>query len=106
MRFYDEREQELAVAVGHQLAHALFDRDEDDRLTKERRADHFGLILTAGSGYDVTPAIAYWEAVAQAHPSLIDPLKWQPATTQHDAHAAIAARVDAIRDSVRKLQSP
>ena len=105
LRFYGERDEEIAIAVGHQLAHALFDRDEDDRRTREERADHFGLILTAGAGYDVSPALDYWESVARTHPSLIDPI--QSIATQYEevTHSDIAARTEAIRKTVSELQA-
>ncbi len=52
MRFAND-DDALAVVLAHQLAHALFDEDEIAWSLQEARADRYGLLIAASSGYEV-----------------------------------------------------
>lgn len=98
----------LAVAMAHQVAHALFDQPTDDAVAAEDRADRIGLELATLSGFDVEGAPRYWEEVAIEHPRLIGPADsmWKPlawsAERRHwwapPQHPEIALRLPAIRE--------
>ncbi len=110
---YAKDDAKLAIAMAHQMAHALFDRPRDDAIGAETRADYLGLQLASKAGYDVGSAIEYWEDVAMEYPSLISeasarwrPLSWgQRGEIEYNElpHADIARRLNSIRRITRKL---
>jgi beta-barrel assembly-enhancing protease len=100
--FLDD-DAELAAVLGHQLAHLLFDRESDDPIARERRADRLGLYLAARAGYDVSAAPRVWERLAAEAPYLIFP----PASPLLDAalpHTMLAARMDGIRSVATEIE--
>lgn len=108
-----ESDDVLAVALGHQLAHALFERREDDEAATEMRADRLGIMLAAEAGFDVRVAPAYWEQVAQEYPWLIVPYLAPPRWRQRAdlarrlraryPHPDIARRMAEIRAAVAEF---
>jgi hypothetical protein len=95
-------DDELAMILGHQLAHLLFERAEDDRLAHERRADRFGLFIAARAGYDVKVAERAWEKLAFEYPWLITT---PPPTSifSRYPHNSLAQRMEGIRATVREI---
>ena len=104
----------LAVAMGHQLAHSLFDRPGDDPLDSEMRADSLGLRIAAAAGFDVSVATAYWEGVAAEYPTLIHRESQGTASvygleTRYELlpHGDIARRLEGIRsETLRQSGGP
>jgi len=99
----------LAVAMAHQLAHALFDKPGDDPLDSEKRADSMGIRIAAAAGFDASVATAYWEGVAAEYPTLIH--RESPGTaaiygleTRYEmlAHGDIARRLEGIRSEIER----
>ena len=106
---YVESDDELAVALSHQVAHALFDQQGDSTVEEETRADFEGLRIAAIAGYDVSSALEYWESVAREYPWLIDlesgigGLPWSG--YDEFPHHGIAQRMRAIRSRVRAIEA-
>ena len=105
----------LAIALGHQLAHVLFDRDPLDDLFAERRADRMGAVITANAGFQVSGMVGYWEDAARWYPWLITPERGRPAWTNNDygrfrylarryQHQDIARRMQGMRDVVADIE--
>jgi len=100
----------LAVAVAHEVAHALFDDPGDTWLVQEQHADRNGLLLAAEAGFDPAGALAYWERVAVEYPWLIaapSSAKGSPASEEFAGytHYGIGARLQAIRATVEELET-
>lgn len=60
---YAERDEDLAVVLGHEMAHSVLghvERPMGSSRGRERAADYFGLYLTARAGYDISGASAFW----------------------------------------------
>jgi hypothetical protein len=98
-----DRDDELAVVLGHQLAHLLFDRPEDDALIQERRADRLGMYLAARAGYDVTAAPRAWEKVIVEYPWLIRRPRARSRYRVYP-HPSVALRMDGIRAAVKEIE--
>lgn len=104
-----ESDGELAVALSHQFAHALFDLDDDTLEAREMRADREGLLIAARAGYDVSSAPQYWEKVAREYPWLIEKqsgirrLPW--IAYDEFPHHGISTRMHAIRATVRAIEA-
>jgi hypothetical protein len=120
---YLASDDDLAVAVAHELAHnilghaALLERRGLARRwlgglatspgvlhRTERQADRLGLFLAARAGYDVTVAPAFWRRMARDHPSA-GHLQWGHPTAQSRAIAAEATiqEIEALRASGASL---
>jgi hypothetical protein len=108
---YARSDDELAVALGHQLAHVLFDQPDDDEFEGEAGADRRGLRIAAAAGYDISKAASYWEGVAIEYPWLALPSRrggrpranqWRARWQYYDGfpHHDIARRMDGIRSEV------
>jgi hypothetical protein len=106
---YVESDDELAVALSHQIAHALFDQPGDTTEEAEARADFEGLKIAATADYDVSRAADYWESVAREYPWLIDlesgkeGLPWSG--YDEFPHHGIARRMRAIRSTVDAIEA-
>ncbi|MGE5567085.1 MAG: M48 family metalloprotease [Parcubacteria group bacterium] len=60
---YAVRDEDLAVALGHELAHSVLAHVQHpigSSRSRERAADYLGLYLTARAGYDISGASAFW----------------------------------------------
>jgi hypothetical protein len=95
-------DDELAVILGHQIAHLLFDRAEDDLLARERRADRIGLFVAARAGFEVARAELAWEKLAFEYPWLIVPPP-RGSVFRSYPHGSLAQRMDGIRGAVREI---
>jgi predicted Zn-dependent protease len=99
----------LAIAMAHQLAHALSDRPGEDPFDSEVRADSLGIRIAAAAGFEVSVATAYWEGVAAEYPSLIDRERRGAARNRRSptpyemlAHGDIARRLEGIRSEIER----
>jgi beta-barrel assembly-enhancing protease len=94
-------DDDLAIVIGHQLAHLIFDRPTDDEITRERRADELGLYLTARADFDVSRAVGVWEDLVSEYP-------WLSSPRNADAyrgypHQGVAMRMEGIRKTLEKI---
>lgn len=91
-------DDELAVVLGHEIAHLLPPRDRERRASsreREQRADELGLYLAARGGYDVSVAPAFFTRLTKAYgPLLIFDSKHPPpkARAAHLAQVVAAIR--------------
>jgi membrane-associated protease RseP (regulator of RpoE activity) len=106
----------LAVALSHQLGHALFDKANDEALQSETRADTMGLRIAGFAGYDIDVAPKYWEDVAAEYPELIEPAGkyWRPLAWEHSTrarryaqppHPDIARRMEPLRQEIARAKA-
>ena len=95
MRFV-ESDDELAVVIGHELAHRILGGGHASYPKKEVRADEIGLYLVARAGFDEAVAPTFWERFALEKPSMI---RWEPdeKRAKEPRHARIAERLLAMR---------
>jgi hypothetical protein len=104
-----ENDDELAVVFAHNLAHDLHgalphrSRRYDPN---ELAIDRVGLFLAARAGFDVSAAPAIWSRIASERPSDIAANEQVPPNQIREApHARIAARIVAMGDVVREIES-
>jgi predicted Zn-dependent protease len=92
---FAESEDELAVAIGHELAHRILGGRDRSYPKNELRADEIGLLLAARTGYDETVAPAFWERFALEKPWMI---RWEPDSkrAKEPRHARVAERLLAM----------
>lgn len=109
-----KNEDELAVIIGHELAHVVlrhgerlraegvprgalrqFGRNAERVLATETEADRLGLRLAFAAGYDVTAAIPFWRRFYAKYdgPRLFR------------THPALATREQLVRDTIAELQA-
>ncbi len=70
-----ESDDDLAVIMGHELAHMILKHTQQMRATQksEADADYLGLYLAARAGFDVSEAVDVWDRMARTNPySTID----------------------------------
>ncbi len=90
-------DDELAIAIAHQLGHQLLDSMREAK--DETKADALGLRIARAAGYDISKAPAYWDRYAAEQ-------FWKIATDTGDAfipHGAMSSRAPAIRDSLLEI---
>ncbi|MCP5042896.1 MAG: PDZ domain-containing protein [bacterium] len=108
LRLIDDRDT-LAVILAHEMAHALFGRDDHSWARQEKLADRDGLLLAARAGFDPAGAVAYWELVAIEYPWLISEAARERGSTRDGfkgyTHYGIGARLPDIRATVEDIQA-
>ena len=97
-----ENDDELAVVIGHQLAHLIFEQPGQDEIERERRADRLGLFLTARAGYDISGAVGVWEKLVQEYPWLGSPQN--PDRYRAYPHQGVAMRVAGLEAAIREIE--
>lgn len=98
---------QLALVLGHELAHAVLGhtvRDFGDRLARafdhgrdkddERQADYVGLYLAVRAGFDANQAITLWRRMGIAQPQIIQ---------GDQVHPGTAERYVALRQAVAEI---
>lgn len=90
-----ENDDELAVVIGHELAHRILGGRDASYPENELKADELGLYLTARAGYDESVAPAFWERFALEKPWMI---RWETDSkrAKEPAHARVAERLLAM----------
>jgi hypothetical protein len=63
-------DEELAILIAHQMAHALIGYEPMSRDVEER-ADRLSLEIALRAGYDIRGAVEVWERLAVQHPWMI-----------------------------------
>lgn len=88
---FTHNDSELALVVGHELAHAAFDDEEAsglrDRRAKEDRADLLGAAMAQCAGYDVSLGLAFWDRYNRQ-----DILRW----FRNPTHRNVRSRMERI----------
>lgn len=107
---YTENESELAILIGHELAHVISNSGDPsiwDRalastpkglFRRERSADRLGLYLAARAGYDVGGAATFWRRFGQ------DNLGARWAQWGHPSANARAAALEEVIDEIANKQ--
>ena len=97
-----ENDDELAVVIGHELAHRILGGRHPSYPKKEVRADEIGLYLVARAGFDETVAPAFWERFAIEKPWMI---RWEPDSkrVKEPRHARVAERLLAMRTVLERI---
>ena len=93
LRYFDD--DELAVLIGHQLAHALVELAPAPPADREGMADRIGLFMVARARFDYGVGPKLWEHIAAEYPWSIE--GWP----QH--HGEIAQRMPALRALVDEI---
>jgi hypothetical protein len=105
----------LAIAIAHQIAHALLEFAAERIDDPEATADYLGLLLADDAGFDVAAAPAFWEWLAREnpwriaatrafriprpHPTLETDVEYSAA----QLHVGIARRLPTIRANVQRI---
>jgi len=93
LRYFDD--DELAVLIGHQLAHALVDLAPSPPEDREATSDRISLFMVARARFDYTVAPKLWERVAAEYPGSIE--GWAT------RHGTIARRMPELRALVAEI---
>jgi predicted Zn-dependent protease len=107
----------LAIAVAHQIVHALLELSTERIDDPEASADRVGLLLAAQAGFDVGAAPAFWQWLASENPwriastgafRIARPHPTLETDTEYPAsqlHLGIARRLPAIRATVEEIRA-
>jgi hypothetical protein len=99
-------DDELAIAVGHELAHNSLGHNPDvpsiGYVGAEQEADYLGLYFAARAGYDVSRAPGYWRRLAREYPALVS----DDASFTHSGTATRAAALArTVEEIIRKQRA-
>jgi hypothetical protein len=98
---YAARDEDLAVVIGHEMAHNLLQHRLNaagSSRSRERAADRVGLYLTARAGYDITGASDFWRQFGDdSWRARLGVLTHPSPTARSQAVAATAAEIAARR---------
>jgi hypothetical protein len=90
----------LAIVVGHELAHSIFDRRRPrfrgSNRPREARADHVGIYLAAMAGYPIAATPDLWITL-KSNVNLVD--------SRSRTHPTSAARFAALRKTIDEIQA-
>ena len=92
-----ESDGELALVIGHELAHNVLGHSVASFKRAEQEADYLGCYFAARAGYDVSQAAAYWRRVAREFPVLVS-------ENASYAHSGTATRAAALTRTVAEIQ--
>lgn len=94
-------DDELAIAIGHELAHHALDHTgpvpELGYVGAEQEADYLGCYFAARAGYDVAKAPAYWRRLAREYPGLVS-------DDASFTHTGTATRAATLARTVTEIQ--
>ena len=97
-----ESDDELALVVGHELAHNLLAHATASFKRSEQEADYLGCYFAARAGYDIRGAAAYWGRLAREIPAVVS----ENASYAHSGTATRAAGLARTVDEIqRKLEA-
>ncbi len=109
-------DDELGIAIAHQIAHVLVGFASEPVPDPEATADRVGLLLAAEAGFDVSGAPAFWERLASEDPWRIPDSKGfqteRPSAFLEGGrnlyptlqlHVGIGRRMPAIRATVQEI---
>ncbi|MGH7289402.1 MAG: M48 family metalloprotease [Myxococcota bacterium] len=96
-----ESDDELALVIGHELAHNVLGHSVKSFKRSEQEADYLGCYFAALAGYDVAQASPYWRRVAREFPVLVSENASYAHSGTATRAAALARTVEEIRDKLR-----
>ncbi|HEX6859849.1 MAG TPA: M48 family metalloprotease [Caulobacteraceae bacterium] len=95
---YLARDEDLALIMGHELAHNLLRHPVAISRSQEREADRVGIYLAARAGYDVSGAADFWRRFARDNSSMRLGFIGHPgASARAKAAAKTVAEIEALR---------
>lgn len=92
-----ESDDELALVIGHELAHNVLGHSVTSFKRSEQEADYLGCYFAARAGYDVSLGAAYWRRMAREFPALVS-------ENASYAHSGTATRTAALARTVEEIQ--
>lgn len=99
---FAESDDELAIALAHEMAHGVLAGTTGSYLDSEAAADRLGLRLVARAGFDASVALPFWERMTLEHPWAIRfDAAWPDA--RELPHGRMPARVLAMRAALAEL---
>jgi Zn-dependent protease with chaperone function len=96
-----ESDDELAFAIGHELAHRILGHRRSGLRNREHAADYLGVYLAARAGYDPEAAVRFVRRLAAEHPELIS----ERASPWHPGTAGRATTLERAAAEARAKQS-
>jgi hypothetical protein len=90
-------DDELALLVGHELAHNVLGDSFTSFKKVEQEADYLGCYFAARAGYDVSGAAAFWRRLAREYPALVS-------ESASYSHSGTAARAAALARTVAEIE--
>lgn len=96
-------DDELAIAMAHQIAHQLLGTTHPRRGKQEPPADHLGLYIAAHAGFDVSKAPEFWDRLAAEEPWKILDNVGADQRGRRNWHGAMALRAPVIRATVAEI---
>ncbi len=113
MSRYAAKDEDLALIVGHELAHLFLGHQELLHrrparpglvLQSERDADYLGLYLAARAGFDISRAVDFWRRFEIEHDRAAFLVRTHPGGKERIGNAAATvAEIDALRHKGRDL---
>lgn len=98
-------DDELAIAIAHQMAHELLGTTLPRHGSDEAAADRLGLFIAARAGFDVSKAPGWWDRLAAEEPWRVhSDVSWGPGGRYRLWHTALALRAPVIRATVEQIQ--
>jgi hypothetical protein len=101
LRFVED-DDELAFAIGHELAHRILGHRSSRMRSRERAADRMGTELAARAGYDPAAAVRLVRRLAAEHPEWIG----DRASPGHPGTAHRVAALEAVVDELVRRTTP
>ncbi len=104
-------DDELAIAISHEIAHNVIGGWRESYSDAEPEADRLGLYIAARSGFDVSGALDYWERITLEHPWAIifdkqsPDVRWSAywRMRREPLHGRMPYRAAGIRRTVREI---
>jgi membrane-associated protease RseP (regulator of RpoE activity) len=93
---FSRNDDELAVVLGHELAHNVLGHSVRSYKRFEKEADYLGCYFAARAGYDVSRGVEFWRRLARESPGAIS-------ESASYAHSGTAARASALREAVEEI---
>jgi membrane-associated protease RseP (regulator of RpoE activity) len=97
-------DDELAIAMAHQIAHQLLGTTHPRRGKEEPAADRLGLYIAAHAGFDVSKAPEFWDRLAAEEPWKIPEKLGNAQGKRRNWHGAMALRAPVIRATVAEIE--
>ena len=101
LRFVED-DDELAFAIGHELAHRILGHRSSRMRSRERAADRMGTELAASAGYDPAAAVRLVRRLAAEHPEWIG----DRASPGHPGTAHRVAALEAVVEEIVRRTTP
>jgi hypothetical protein len=100
---FSRDDDEIAIAIAHQMAHQLLGTKRPKRGEDEPPADRLGLFIAARAGFDVSKAPDFWERLTAEEPWKVDAKPTIGAYGFRLWHTAMALRAPVIRSTASEI---